>query len=1272
MTKFCYISNNISLFHGKHFRLVRSASYGYPEERPRTHSFVWRLSAGAVFVLAALLVLLPFCAAQTTATISGTVKDTSDSVIPGAKITVKNTATGDVRVATSNGAGFFAFPSLDPGTYSVQVTAQGFSSKELDGIILHNGDVRMVPDVVLPVGVATQNVTVQTENQIIPMINGSRSEVLSYKDLQNIAVEGRDITELMKVLVGVTNSSSGISNGSAYSAMAMGANKSALSEGYDMNGVPYEGGTALLSDGVNVLNLGDNGDSISSILPEMTQEVSVSTNFGADINYGPIVVSAISKSGGDKYHGEAYFDARNDALNANDWQSNHQGIPKGGAYYYYPGGNAGGPVPGTHKRLLFWGGYERWLQNQGNVNVLTSYIPSPEMMAGDFTSDNADNLALCPNGFSPTAQGNWCNDLTGTVLPDGTTVTNGHIPAQFLDSGAKALASFWPKPNANPATTPGGYNYYQPIINHNDGWVWRVRFDYNLTDATKVFISYQQAFNGQLANGTGANMFNSVANAIPFPGGPLNQKVYSKAAAGHLLHIFDATTTNEFIAAWGYASMGRSPTDITGAYKTTLSYPTAPGYGTLFSGGSKLIPSYTTAGPQTFPDFSQGDYFEPSGVYPVVKQTPSFTDNFTKVWGSHTVKMGAFAQNGDNYQGGGEQLNGIAGSFIGQNPNPFVGHLVGSPNNPAANFIMGSITSYSETNKSPTNDMAYQETAFYADDSWKVSRHLSVDYGLRVEHVGNWYDRAGNGLAVFLPDLVESDYSAGKVDPGIYWHSIDPGIPLSGLPNRIAFVSPRLGFSYDISGTGRTLIRGGWGAFRWQTQYNDMAPALETAKNISSYSLPGNTEVLLSQIGLINAPNSPSSLRPPASGIPGTGVTGTQSAVDPTDYGVPLTYAYNVTIDEQLPWNTLLEVGYVGNRSSQLNDNGAAISDYGNFPEFADQNKTPIGSLFNADPVTGFVASDPENVANTCAGPICNNLADYRPYGKEYGTNSLIVSRNIGYSNYNGLQVSWLKRAGRLSYNLNATWSKTLGTGAYNVNPFVLRDNYGVEAVDRPFVFSSSYAYEAGTIVHGSSELLRGAANGWTVSGISSWQAGGNLQALNSPNFGLTESYTNLPADASVLGITNAIGDPTYFGTDAPIAIMPVLKCNPESGLANRQRVQLKCFSAPAVGTQGGQKYPYMSMAPMIENDLALSKTFVIRETQNVQFRISAFNWLNHPLPQFSSSDQLTLRYLVDYPSKAIVLNMGAGGTVSNFGVMDQKTGAPNQRIVELNVKYNF
>jgi len=1226
-------------------------------------------------VLAALLGALAFLVpaiAQTSATISGTVEDPSHSVIAGAQVTLVNSATQDKRLAITNATGFFAFPSLDPGTYQLGVSAHGFNPLEVTGIVLNGGDFRAIPTITMAIGSATQSVTVTIENQIVPLVNGSRSEVLSYEDLQNIAVEGRDITELLKVLVGVTNSSSGLSNGSAYSDMAMGANKSALSEGYNMNGVPYEGGTALLSDGVDVLNMGDGGDSISSILPEMTQEVSVSSSFGADINYGPVVVSATSKSGGDKYHGEGYFDARNDALNANDWQSDHQGIPKGGAYYYYPGGNIGGPVPGTHNKLLFWGGYERWLQNQGNVNVLTSYIPSPEMMAGDFTSDNADNAALCPQGFSSTAQGNWCNDLTNTILPDGTSVTNGHIPTQFLDAGAKALAAFWPKANADPATTPGGYNYYLPIINLDNGWVWRARIDYNLSDKTKFFISYQQAQNGQLANGTGANLFNSVATAIPFPGGVLNQAVHTKAASGHFLHIFNATTTNDFIAAWGYGSMGRSPTDIAGAYRTTLNYPTGSGYETVFNGGSKLIPSYTTAGPQTFPDFSQGDYFEPNGNYPVIKETTSYSDDFTKVWKAHTIKIGAYTQNADNYQGSGDQLNGIASSFQGQSPNPFLGHLVGSSNNPTANFVMGSITSYNETNKSPINDMAFQVTAFYVDDSWRVNNHLSVQYGIRIEHVGNWYDRAGNGLAVFLPDLVESDYNSGKPDPGIYWHGIDPGIPLSGLPNRLALLSPRVGLSYDVFKTGKTLIRGGWGTFRWQTQYNDLAPALDTAKNISSYNLPGNTEVLLSQIGLINSPGAPGSLKPPAIGIPGSGTTGTQSALDPTDYGVPLTYAYNLTVDQQLPWNSLLEVAYVGNSSSQINDNGAAISAAGSFPGFADQNKTPIGALFNPDPITGLVASNPENVGTTCADAICNSLADYHPYGKEYGTNSLIMSKNIGYSNYNGLQVSWLKRQGRLSYNLNGTWSKSLGTGAYDLDPFVLRSNYGVENWDRPFVFSSSYGYQAGTLLHGSNEVARAIANGWQISGISSWQAGGNLRALNNPNFGLTETYVNLPANASSLGISNVIGDPTYFGTDAPIVIMPVLTCNPNSGLAYNQRVQLKCFSAPAVGTQGGQKYPYMSMAAMIENDLALSKTFRIKEKQNFQFRISAFNWLNHPLPQFSGSNQLTLRYLVDYPSKTITLNTGTGGTVSNFGFLDQKTGAPNQRIVELNIKYNF
>src|ERR1700751_4426254 len=375
-----------------------------------------------VIGLALFLFSGPVMHAQTTAQLSGTVQDATGAVIPGAQVKLVNMANQDTRISTTNGAGFFAFPSLVPGTYSVQVSAKGFITTQETGIVLNPGDTLAIPAIDLSVGSSVESVTVQAQTQLIPTATGARSEVLDYKDIQNIALEGRDVTELLKVLPGVVETPNGLSNGPSFSAITVTSQTSAIGNGLNISGGEYRGPQTLLSDGVNVIDPGDMGGSIGTINPEMVQEVSVLTsNFGADQEFGPIVVSTISKSGGDHYHGEAYFDARNDALNANDWQSNHQGLPKAGAYYYYPGGNFGGPVPRTHKKLFFWGGYERWLQNQGNANILQSYIPTPEMMAGDFSSYNADNNALCPNGFSSKVTGQRCNDLSGTGLPDGTS-----------------------------------------------------------------------------------------------------------------------------------------------------------------------------------------------------------------------------------------------------------------------------------------------------------------------------------------------------------------------------------------------------------------------------------------------------------------------------------------------------------------------------------------------------------------------------------------------------------------------------------------------------------------------------------------------------------------------------------------------------------------------------------------------------------------------------------------------------------------------------------
>jgi Carboxypeptidase regulatory-like domain len=1237
------------------------------------------LSAGAGLIAMMLLSLaMPSLHAQTTAQISGLVTDATGAVIPGATVTLVNEATQDTRVVKSNGDGLYSFPALLPSSYTIKVTAKGFEPKNLTGLVLHAGDERAVPALTLAIGSATQTVTVEAAGEMIPEDNGERSDVLSSKDIENLALEGRDTTELLKVLPGATTVSGGLTqNNPSFSDLSVSANESSIGSGINLNGVPNKGGTALLSDGVSVLDPGDNASSIGTISPEMTAEVSVQTsNFGAYVQNGPVVVSAISKSGTSHYHGEGYFDARNDILNANGWAQNHQGVAKAGAHYYYPGGNIGGPVPFTHKKVFIWGGYERWLQNPGNGNVLESYIPSPEMMAGDFSTDNADNNVLCPNGFSSTAQGNWCNNLAGMTLPDGTSptpATGGNtgaiIPSQYIDPGAKALAAFWPKANANPATTPGGYNYYEPVIAPNNGWVYRIRMDYNLNDNNKFYVAYQEAYSSTLAEGNGAHIYWTPGNSIPAPGGGLVGQVFTKSISGHFVHTFNSSTTNEFIAAWGFGSFPFGPPNPKAADKSTLGYT----YGSIF-GASQLIPSYSTAGTDTFPDFSQGDWFEPNGYYLVRKEIPSFTDNFTKVWGAHTIKVGAYTQNTGNEQGNdGVEPNGSIGNFGGQNPNVLTGINTGSPNNPDANFVIGDVTGYSESNSAPVSDMAYQNTAVYVDDSWKVNRRLSIEAGARIEHVGHWYDRKGVGMADFFPDKVFSDYYSGKVDPGFYWHAIDPAVPLSGQPNRLAFVSPRFGVSYDPFGSGKTVLRGGWGVYRFAGQYNDYAAALTTAQDVVTYNLPGQKSVLLKQI---------SSLAAPTCTAPPCGITGGQTGLDANDYGIPITYAWNLTIDRRFKWNTLLDVAYVGNTSSQILDDGATLQG-SSFTGLADQNKTPIGAFFLPDPKTHVTSNNPENLSTQTNGtPTGNTAADYHPYGYAYGTNQVVEAESNQYSNYNGLQVAYLKETGKLTFDFNFTWSRTLGT-VLQENPFTVRaGNYGVAPIDRPYVFNSSYTYQTGEFHHGDA-IVKALLSGWTISGISTWQAGGSLLddlGNGVPNYGLSESYTasSLPANASTLGIGQGISSATYYGTDAALAIQPVLTCNPNVGLAKYQRLQLKCFAAPTLGgvdqmgQYGGQHYPYMSMGSYFDNDLALYRTVHVHGSQNVQFRVSAFDWLNHPLPEFSSANQVTLRYQVDYPSRIVTLNTGTGGTVSNFGYMDTKTGTPYERIIELNVKYIF
>ena len=1210
--------------------------------RPRALKGVRAMTLSLTMVPAAISLGTASAYAQVSATINGTVTDSTGAVISGAKVTMINEASKEPRESVANSEGYFAFPALLPGTYTVKIDAKGFQGYQQTGIAVSSGDNRKLIDLVLPIGSEAQTVEVQANTQIIPVENGQRAALLDYKDIQQLAIQGRNLTELLKVLPGVTSVPNGLSNGAQFDPTTVSVGSSAVGNGLNANGAPNRGGTSQLSDGVDINDPGCNCGGIAILNPDMTQEVNVQTsNFGADAPRGPVVINSTSKSGGASYHGGAYFYARNDIFNANDWQSDHAGSPKGSAHYYYPGFNVGGPIPFTKKKLLGWFGYERFLQDAGNSNRLQSFIPTPDMMAGNFTN-TAANVAFCGGPLTAGVKNQGCNDLTGTVLPDGSVVGVGNrpagiIPAEFLDPGAKALASFWPAANADPATTPGGFNYNQVIPGTHNGYLFRTRVDYNLDQNNSFFISYQYGQDAAPSQGNGAHIYWTPGNSIPYPGGGLISSAYSKSIAGHFTHIFSPTFTNEFIASWGYGNFPVGPPSATAASKANLGYP--GNYGTIFKSGSPLIPSYSSAGQLTFPDFSQQDIFETGGQYLVRKEMPAFSDSATKVIKTHTVKLGIYAENVGNIQGGSFSPNGNLSSFSGYGnvyKNLLTGAPIGSPNNPTANFIMGNVLGYSENDRAPISDMAYQTLSFFFNDAWKATKRFNLEYGIRFEHLGHWYDRGNSGLAVFLPDLVNSDQAAGKLNPGIYSHANSPGISKAGSPDRFLFVSPRVGMSYDLLGTGRTILRGGIGAYRFADQYNDYTAALSTAQNIRSYGLPSQTSVLLSQIGSIPVP---------AAG----GINGGVNAVGASDYGIPKTVSYNFTISQQAPFKSLFEIAFVGNQSTQLLEGGETQSGAG-FTDYINVNKVPLGALYNPDPVTGITSPNPENLSQGPNGStIPNQDADYRPLGKAYGTNTVAVNQHVGYGNYNGLQLSWVKRSDKLTFNANYTWSKNLGTVLLE-DPFVLRNNYGVTSYDRSHVLNTSYAYNFVHVYGGDSRLVRGAANGWTVSGITTLQSGGNLQALNNPNFGLT-----IPG----------IGAPTYFGTTAAKLIQPVVTCSLTSNLATNQRINEACFAAPKVGTNGPSSLPYVKGPAFFQSDLAAYKTFKIRESQGVQFRISAFNFINHPLPQFSGGNQLQLHYNPD-------LTVDNASNSKTLGFLDTKAGGHAARILELALKYNF
>jgi hypothetical protein len=995
-----------------------------------------------------------------TATMTGTVTDASGSVVPGANITLTSELSGDERKTVTNAAGYYTFAAVPAGSFSLGVESAGFQRYVRKGLIVNSSE-RVVADVVLQVGSATQTVEVSaTADSLTTVDSGERTNVLDTAALQNIATVGRSAAELIKIMPGFAQTGNGVANYPGYDGSAIGINGNGNAGRQSAVGYFAASGTPtssmeVVSDGAHVTDPGCNCATPVNPNPEMIQEARVLQNaFSADNSKGPVVVSTITKAGGSTFRGEAYVSFRNPVLNANDWLSNRAGLARAQNRYVFPGFNVGGPVVIPHTgfnrnrdKLFFFGGFEYFSQHLTSSPV-NATVPTQAMLNGDFSLQSIAqiNPSLTTPG-APTTAGNP-QPVSYSLFP------GGQVPVSQFDKGGLAMTKLFPAPNANPLTNTG-FNYVLQVNFPQNGWQMVERVDYSISDSTKLFVRY---YHQQEVQNFPIQLWGQGSNQVPYPS-PVVGNNHSESIAGDLTHVFSPSLTNEFVMAYtyiGFPNVFANPDAVT---KATNGYP----YVGFYNSGNTQIPNVNTGISLIS---NNGGFQAGHGVLYANKPLASVADNIVKVYRTHTLKAGYYLEFYANLQPGGGAANGA---------------ITESPTNPTgtgnvyADLLTGRVSNYSENNFNNVGRTSSWENEAFVQDSWKVNRRLQLEIGMRFQHDPLANDRYNLGHAVWIPSAWTNSTTA--VLPGIQWYANNKNIANSGYPTRPIFFVPRFGESFDVFGNGKTIIRGGIGLYRFRGPTGGGGTALATptgsfTATLSTYTTQGSTLAAIDS-GKYPVP-SYSSYQLAYSGL-----------ADQNSDQLSMTWTYNFTISQQLPKNILFEAAYVGTMARHLAETA-----------LHNVNAVPYGAML--------------------ATPTASQYP-FRPYPNY---SDIVIAEYDGYSNYNALQLNANHRGTHYFWSANYTFSKVLGLASTIIDPFTPGNNYGPLNFDRRNIFNAAYSYSFGKVVKG--RYLGLAANDWNISGVVQIQTGAMLQ-FNSTgnNFNLLNTLPNKQTSINITGTPN-------------------------------------------------------------------------------------------------------------------------------------------------------
>ena len=1078
----------------------------------------------ALVVLTLLLGLtIPAWAQE--AEIVGTVNDASGGAIPGVTITATNIETGLARTTLSNDVGQFLLPSLRIGRYNIKASLEGFKTAEQQDLVLKVGD-RARVDLRLEVGEVSETVTVTSDPVAVQSESGEISSVITGRQVTQIATNGRSIYSLVALVPGTT---SNLPDTQVPTSVGGNANVSFNGQRMSHNIYLIDGGENLDRGGAGTIAVMPSIDAIAEFR-------ALSSNYAPEYGLSSAgTMTMILNSGTQKYHAAAWEFNRNDAYNARNFFQ----AKKTPVRFNVFGFNVSGPIIPTDNPKSFFFFNMEWRKSKSSANF-NRVVPLPSTYAGNFGS----TLIKVPTAaqLSPAMQAKF----TAAGLTLGEAFPNNTIPSSLLDPSAQSLL----QAGIFPAPTDGADRYVANVPTPTDVREEIVRIDHAFSEKFSIFGHWisdhvDQTYNPTMWSGSNVP---TVSNTFGNP---------SFSAVVHSVYTISPTLLMESAFNYNGNRIHILPAGL-------FARPTGFVSKELFDGNEEnRIPQIGLGG-------STGATYSANWV-PWNNKADDYQLRHDISWtrGEHQFKFGGswafYAKIQDLFT----QTQGVFG---------FNGTYSG---NDFADFLLGLANSYQEATVKDAGSWNNNSWAAYVQDHWRVNKQLTLDLGLRWDGIPHTYE-ADHRMSNFYPNLYDQTKKAillpnGTIDPSSPGLGTSPvpqmagmqlylnGIGITGvggIPNGMTKdkwwnFGPRAGFAYDLTGAGKTVLRGGFGIMYERIQGNDMY----NGGGNSPFSLNVNSNnVLLSdpstsiQTGV--APPRPISV-------------GSLQAISLDDYKPTTSYQYSFGVEQALGAQSVLSVAYVGNRTHYLSRNRQI-----NIPD-----PSHLADLING------------------VGPSYNTLLPYLGWG------NIGMYENLDKSHYNSLQVSLRGQVARdLTLQGAYTWSRAIDPGNLGAgnggdlnnipNPYDPSYGIGRSLTDRTHVAVFNFIWDLPVLRNSTNAVAKAIAGGWQMSGVVLAQTGNPLNITLGGKAGSNgvSGGTNRP---------NVSGDVNYPKTVAAW-------------------FDKSAFSAPTIGQWGNLEYGSV-IGPGRHNwNLALFKSFQFNERgSRLEIRIESFNTWNHT--QFSA-----------------------------------------------------